>query len=268
MCTGGPRRSDPFGGGGSPPGAGGVHCKPTPVSARRYRVTKRLPIVAIDGPAGAGKSTVARGLADALGFVLVDTGAMYRAVALAAERAGVPWSDGPRLGALANSLVDDAALAFEREPDRGVRVKVRGEDVSDAIRTPSIGMGASTVSAHPEVRAALLDLQRQAGARGGVVLEGRDIGSVVFPHADAKFFLTARPEVRAHRRFDELVAKGERGLTFEGTLEDVRRRDAQDMGRPVAPLKQADGAILVDSSEMSIDATVEAMAGHVRALMR
>ena len=231
----------------------------------------RLPIVAIDGPAGAGKSTVARRLADALGFVLVDTGAMYRAVALAAECAGIAWSDGPKLGALAASLVDDAALSFERDPARGVRVKLRGEDISDAIRTPSIGMGASTVSAHPEVRAALLDLQRQAGAKGGVVLEGRDIGSVVFPDAEAKFFLTALPEVRAKRRYDELVAKGGKdaeGITLEGTLEDVQRRDAQDMGRAVAPLKQADGAVLVESSALSIDETVAAMVSHVRQRMR
>ncbi len=234
----------------------------------------RLPIVAIDGPAGAGKSTVARRLADALGFVLVDTGAMYRAVALAAERASVAWTDGPSLGALAAALVDDAALSFERDPARGVRVKLRGEDVSDAIRTPAIGMGASTVSAHPEVRDALLDLQRQAGAKGGVVLEGRDIGSVVFPDAEAKFFLTARAEVRAKRRFDELVAKAREGgieaggLTVEGTLADVLRRDEQDTGRAVAPLKQAEGAILVDSSELSIDETVASMAQHVRQRMR
>jgi CMP/dCMP kinase len=231
-------------------------------------VPPRLPIVAIDGPAGAGKSTVARRLADALGFVLVDTGAMYRAVALAAERAGVAWSNGPALGALASALVADTALAFERDPVRGMRVTLRGDDISEAIRTPSIGMGASTVSAHPEVRAALLDLQRQAGAKGGVVLEGRDIGSVVFPEAEAKFFLTARPEVRAKRRFDELVARGDAAVTLEGTLEDVRRRDAQDTGRALAPLKQADGAMLVDSSGMSIDETVAAMVAHVRQRMR
>ena len=230
---------------------------------------RRLPIVAIDGPAGAGKSTVARMLADALGFVLVDTGAMYRAVALAAQRAGVAWSDGTALGALAARLLADEALSFERgERDasgelRGVRVKLAGEDVSDAIRTPDIGMGASTVSAHPEVRAALLDLQRQAGARGGVVLEGRDIGTVVFPEAEVKFFLTASPEIRARRRFDELVAKGDLALTFDQTLEDVRRRDAQDSGRAVAPLRQADSAILVDSSGKTIEETVAFMADHV-----
>jgi cytidylate kinase len=227
---------------------------------------RRFPIVAIDGPAGAGKSTVARMLADALGFVLVDTGAMYRAVALAAQRAGVAWSDGPALGALAARLLADEALGFEREPSgelRGVRVKLAGEDVSDAIRTPDIGMGASTVSAHPEVRAALLDLQRQAGARGGVVLEGRDIGTVVFPEAEVKFFLTASPEIRARRRFEELVAKGDLELTFDQTLEDVRRRDAQDSGRAVAPLRQAESAILVDSSGKTIEETVAFMADHV-----
>ncbi len=231
-------------------------------------MTLPLPIVAIDGPAGAGKSTVARNLADALGFVLVDTGAMYRAVALAAERAGIVWSDGPSLGRLAGGLVSEAALSFERDPVRGVRVKLRGEDVSDAIRTPSIGMGASTVSAHADVRAALLDLQRQAGRGGGVVLEGRDIGSVVFPNADVKFFLTARADVRAKRRYDELVAKGDAQTSYEATLEDVRKRDAQDMGRAIAPLKQADDAVLVDSSEMGIEATVAKMAEYVRSRMR
>jgi cytidylate kinase len=230
-------------------------------------VTKRAPIVAIDGPAGAGKSTVARKLAEALGFVLVDTGAMYRTVALAAQRAGVAFGEAEALGALARALVSDEALAFERDAVRGVRVLLRGEDVSDAIRTPTIGMGASTVSAHPAVRDALLDMQRQAGAKGGVVLEGRDIGSVVFPAAEAKFFLTARAEVRAKRRYDETVAKGDRSLTYEQTLEDVKKRDAQDTGRAVAPLKQAAGAVLIDSSDISIDATVAKMAEIVRSRM-
>jgi len=196
---------------------------------------------------------------------------MYRVVALAAERAGVAWSDGPALGALASALVSSAAesaLAFEREPERGVRVKLRGEDVSEAIRTPHVGMGASTVSAHKEVRAALLDLQRQAGRAGGVVLEGRDIGTVVFPDAEAKFFLTARPEVRAKRRHDELVAKGAATMTLAETLEDVGKRDAQDTQRAVAPLKQAEGALLIDSSDISIDEAVARMASDVRQRMR
>ena len=227
------------------------------------------PIVAIDGPAGAGKSTVARRLADALAYVLVDTGAMYRAVALAAQRAEVAWSDGPRLAELASGLVAKNALSFERDPGLGIRVKLRGahdgvvEDISEAIRTPDMAQGASTVSAHPEVRTVLLALQRMAGRSGGVVLEGRDIGTVVFPDAEVKFFLTASADVRASRRHAELVAKGQ-GTTLEETLADVKRRDAQDEGRAVAPLKQAEGATLVDSTELSFEETVARMLAEVR----
>lgn len=223
---------------------------------------KRL-IVAIDGPAGAGKSTVARKLADALGYVLVDTGAMYRAVALEAKRAGTAWNDGAGVGGIARGIVGEHALAFERDGTLGVRVLLRGSDVSEAIRMPDIAQGASTVSAHEEVRAALLDLQRQAGETGGVVLEGRDIGTVVFPHAEVKFFLTASAEVRAGRRHAELVAKGQT-VTFDETLADVKVRDARDEGRAIAPLKQADDAILVDSSKLSIDETVAFMLGEVK----
>lgn len=224
---------------------------------------RKRPIVAIDGPAGAGKSTVARKLADALGYVLVDTGAMYRAVALEAKRAGAEWNDGAGVGGIARGIVGEHALAFERDGTLGVRVLLRGSDVSEAIRMPDIAQGASTVSAHEEVRAALLDLQRQAGETGGVVLEGRDIGTVVFPHAEVKFFLTASAEVRAGRRHAELVAKGQT-VTFDETLADVKVRDARDEGRAIAPLKQADDAILVDSSKLSIDETVAFMLGEVR----
>lgn len=227
--------------------------------ARRPR-----PIIAIDGPAGAGKSTVARRLADALGFVLVDTGALYRAVALAAEHAKISWSDEPAVGELARSLVVRRAIAFERDPKTGLRVAFDGEDVTAAIRSPNIGMGASTVSAYKHVRDALLDMQRQAGKEGGVVLEGRDIGTVVFPDADVKFFLTARPAVRARRRHEELVARGMR-ITLEETLEDVRRRDEQDTTRAVAPLRQAEDAILLDNSDCTIDETVATMVSVVRA---
>jgi cytidylate kinase len=142
-------------------------------------------------------------------------------------------------------------------------VRLDGQDVTDAIRTADMGMGASTVSAHKPVRDALLEMQRQAGRAGGVVLEGRDIGTVVFPDADVKFFLTARAEVRARRRFEELAAKGAR-TTFEETLEDVRRRDEQDTMRAVAPLRQAPDAVLVDSSDITIDETVTLMVGRVR----
>jgi cytidylate kinase len=224
---------------------------------------RKHPIVAIDGPAGAGKSTVARRLADALGFVLVDTGAMYRVVAVAAKSAGIAWSDSEGVGKLADALVARGALSFERDAERGVRVRLDGADVTDAIRMPDIGMGASTVSAVKAVRDALLELQRQAGRAGGVVLEGRDIGTVVFPDAEVKFFLTARPEVRAKRRYDELVAKGQT-VTFEATLADVRQRDEQDTTRAVAPLKQAPDALLVDSSDFGIDETVARMVARVR----
>lgn len=222
------------------------------------------PIVAIDGPAGAGKSTVARRVADALGFVLVDTGAMYRVVALTSKQAHVDWRDGGAVGSVAEALVARRALVFDRDPARGVVVRLDGEDVTEAIRVPDIGMGASTVSAHARVRAALLDLQRVSGQDGGVVLEGRDIGTVVFPDADVKIFLTARPEVRARRRFDELVTKGA-PVTFEQTLEEVQRRDEQDTTRAVAPLRQAPDAALVDSSDLGIDDTVARIVAHIRA---
>jgi CMP/dCMP kinase len=222
------------------------------------------PVVAIDGPAGAGKSTVAREVAETLGFVLVDTGALYRAIAWAARRAGVDWSDGARLGELARSIVSQRELTLETRPEAGGGVTLAGEDVSEAIRSPAIGMGASAVSAHPEVRAALLHLQRQLGGEGGVVLEGRDIGTVVFPEAEVKFFLTALPEVRARRRYEELVIKGE-GVSFEATLAEVRRRDENDMQRAVAPLRMADDAILIDSSDKSVKDTVAFIVDRVRA---
>src|SRR6185503_4613530 len=208
------------------------------------------------------------------------TGALYRAVALAAQRAAIAWSDDAAVGALARRLVDAGAIAVEasdtapismgpgygaelgsaeRSPivepgvpaeaagGSGMRVRLRGDDVSAAIRAPDMSLGASRVSAIPAVREALLDMQRRAGAGGGVVLEGRDIGTVVLPDAEVKFFLTASPEVRARRRFAELEARGE-GVTLEATLLEVNRRDRTDTERPVAPLRKADDAILVDSS--------------------
>jgi cytidylate kinase len=220
--------------------------------------------VAIDGPAGAGKSTIARKLAETLTFLLVDTGAIYRAVALAARQRSVPWDDAALMGALARNLIDDRALHLDIAAGAGPRVRIDDRDISDAIRAPDIGMGASTVSAHPGVRSALLDMQRQAGREGGVVLEGRDIGTVVFPDAEVKFFLTARPDVRAQRRLKELQAKGS-SVTFEEVLAEVVRRDEQDSTRPIAPLRQADDAQLVDDSDLSIDETVDAMAARVRA---
>ena len=221
------------------------------------------PIVSIDGPAGAGKSTVAKRVADAVGFVVVDTGALYRAVALGAARASIAWEDASAIGAYAQSLMERRELSFSRDPEGRARVHLSGADITEAIRAPAIGTGASTVSAHPAVRDALLDLQRQAGREGGVVLEGRDIGTVVFPDAELKFFLTARAEVRASRRLAELHARGVQA-TFDQTLEEVLRRDAQDTTRATAPLRQAPDAVLIDNSDMTIDGTVGRMVERVR----
>jgi len=223
---------------------------------------RRRPIVAIDGPAGAGKSTVARKLADELGFTLVDTGALYRAVALAAQREGVAWDDEVNVVAVARRVEVSRSLRLVPDAEKGVRVMLDGQDVSDAIRTADMGMGASRVSAIGGVRAALLDLQRQAGESGGVVLEGRDIGTVVFPDAEVKFFLTASPEIRAQRRYDELVLRGLK-VDYAATLAEVKLRDEQDTNRPIAPLRRADDAIFVDSSNRPADEIVAEMARRV-----
>jgi cytidylate kinase len=216
-------------------------------------------VVTIDGPAGAGKSTVARRLARALGYRLLDTGAIYRAVALAAERAGVDWTDGPAVAQIARDL--DIEFAFEGDVNH---VTVAGEDVTAAIRTPEMSRGASTVSAHPAVRDALLDLQRRLGSGGGVVVEGRDTGTVVFPGAEAKFFLTASDQERAQRRQAELAAAGVEA-DFATTLRDMRERDQRDASRDVAPMRAADDAELVDTSGVGLD---EVIAGLQAAVQR
>lgn len=221
------------------------------------------PIIAIDGPAGAGKSIVARRLAAELGFTFVDTGALYRALAFVARQAGVATDDAVTLGALANELVREHALRFEFG-GAGTRVFHKDVEISGSIRTSDIGIAASLVSAHGEVRDAFLDLQRELGEAGGVVFEGRDIGTVVFPTADVKFFLTASPQVRAERRVNELNVKGEK-VSFDETLHQVQRRDQLDSMRMVAPLRRAKDAAIIDSSALSIDETVLLMAHHVRA---
>ena len=227
-------------------------------------MNRRLPVVAIDGPAGAGKSTIARRVAGALGFLLVDTGALYRSVALAAQRAAVPWNDAGAVASVAARLAADQALVIVADTE-GTRVLLDGVDVSLAIRSPDISLGASAVSAVPAVRAALLEMQRSQARGGGVVLEGRDIGTVVIPDAEAKFFVTASPEVRARRRFDELCERGAR-VSFEQTLAEVIERDHADSHRAVAPLRPADDAELVDTSSMSIDGVVAHLVERVRAL--
>lgn len=223
----------------------------------------RRPVVAIDGPAGAGKSTVTLRVADELGYLLVDTGALYRTVALAAQRAGIPWDAPGPLAELARQLVKERAVELGNQKSSGFAVKLRGEDVSLAIRKPDVSQGASQVSAVPAVREALLDMQRQAGAGGGAVLEGRDIGTVVFPEAEAKFFLTASVDVRAKRRYDELVARGASPELAE-VKREVAERDLRDSTRPIAPLKRADDARVIDSSTMSIEQVVARIVAHVR----
>lgn len=219
-------------------------------------------IVALDGPAGAGKSTVARLVAERAGLALVDTGAIYRTVALLAERRGVSVDDGEALGAIAATL--PAHLNFEVKA--GVNnVYLDDEDISHAIRTPAVSAGASAVARHPAVRSALLELQRSLGRRGaGSVLEGRDIGTVVFPDADVKAFVTASPEERARRRLAELAAKGD-GSTYETVLADIVARDAQDANRAVAPLKPAADAVIVDTTGKSLDQVTDEIMALVTA---
>jgi cytidylate kinase len=229
-------------------------------------VTGRRPfIVAVDGPAGAGKSTTSRRLAARLGFAMVDTGAIYRSVALAASRAGIAFDDDAGLGRLLPALRITFAPPPPGAEGAGQRVLLGGEDVSAAIRTPPMSLGASAVSARPVVRAGLLELQRRLAtdpANKGAVLEGRDIGTVVFPDADAKFFLTAADEVRARRRFLELQAKGD-PQPFEAVLADQRKRDRDDSSRDVAPLRAADDAVTVDTGGLSLDDVVERLAAEV-----
>jgi len=220
------------------------------------------PVVAIDGPAGAGKSTVTRLVADELGYTRVDTGALYRAVAYVCLEQGVDWTDPVRSAEVALSLARPGVLRLSTSgPD--TRVEVDGRDVSGAIRTLEMGQGASIVSTHQDVRAALLDIQRQLGSAGAVVLEGRDIGSVVFPDAEAKFFLTASAEVRAERRRRELLQKGD-APPLEQVLSEVVERDRRDSSRPVAPLLRAADAVLVDSSASSVEEVVQTIVAEVR----
>lgn len=199
--------------------------------------------VAIDGPAGAGKSTIAKAAAKELGFIYVDTGALYRAIGLFTLRNGVDKNDKEAVIALLDKL--DVSLDFN---DKGEQiVLLNGEDVSVLIRTPEISMYASAVSALPEVRAFLLDLQRNMAATNNVIMDGRDIGTVILPNAKVKIFLTASAEERAKRRYDELIEKGE-DVTYEEVLKDAKERDYNDSHRTVAPLKPAEGAVIVDTT--------------------
>lgn len=209
--------------------------------------------VAIDGPAGAGKSTLARRLAAELGYIYVDTGAMFRTIGLYALRAG----KNPKDNEAVNALLPEISLKFafiEGEQ----HIYLNGEDVSTAIRTEEVGMAASAVGANPEVRAFLLGMQRDMAKTQDVLMDGRDIGTVVLPDATVKIFLTASPEARATRRWKEYQQKGVE-VSYEEVLADVRQRDYQDTHRAAAPLRQADDAQLLDTSEMNFEQSLEAM---------
>ena len=211
-------------------------------------VKSSVMIIAIDGPSGAGKSTLGKMLAKKLGLLYLDTGAMYRAVALAAIRNGIELGDEVKVAEAAGN----AEIELKGEADL-LRIFLNGDDVSEEIRTLEIAQAASVVSTISKVRKTMVDLQRKLGEQDpvGCVLEGRDIGSVVFPNADIKFFLTARPEARARRRFEEDKAKG-RISTFEQTLAEINERDERDVARVDSPLTIAEDAIVIDTSEMDL----------------
>ena len=215
--------------------------------------------IAIDGPSGAGKSTMAKAVAAKLGCVYLDTGAIYRTVAYHMILMGISPKD--RDGV--NRLIDDVNIDI-RFPGDGVQHMIlNGFDVTDELRTPEMSRGASQVSAHPAVREVLLDLQRDMAKKNNVVMDGRDIGTVVLPDADVKFFLTASDTVRAQRRFLELQAKGDK-ISYEQVLRELRQRDEQDTNRAIAPLRCAPDAIRLDTSALTVDESVAAMLSIVR----
>jgi cytidylate kinase len=208
--------------------------------------------IAIDGPAGAGKSTISKAAAKQLGYIYIDTGALYRTVGLAASRAGVEPVEGKEVDDLLSKITVE--LTFNEKGEQVVLLDK--EDVSGLIRTPEASMMASKISAVPAVRAYLLDLQRNMAKKNNVIMDGRDIGTVILPDAEVKIFLTATPEARAERRYKELKEKG-MDVKYEDILEDVKTRDYNDSHREIAPLKQADDAILADTTEVDLQGSID-----------
>ena len=209
--------------------------------------------VALDGPAGAGKSTVAKTVAKNLEILYVDTGALYRSLALFAINNNVSCSDEENV----LKILDKANVEL-KYVNKVQRVFLNNEDVSEKIRTPEISMGASDISAIPAVRQFLLDLQRKIARENSVIMDGRDIGTVILPDAEVKIFITASAEIRAKRRYDELIEKGQ-DVVYEDVLKDVIERDYNDSHRKIAPLKQADDAVLLDTSSLSLDESIDAV---------
>ena len=217
--------------------------------------------VAIDGPAGAGKSTIARRLAKSMNYIYVDTGALYRTVALSVMQNGV---DPENITAVTEHIATiNVDITYKGDEQR---VLLNGNDVSELIRTPEVSMMASKTSAIPEVRAFLLGLQRKLADEHNVVMDGRDIATVVLPDAKVKIFLTASPEIRARRRYDELIAKGET-VEFEDVLSDLIKRDEQDMNRAVAPLKPSEQSVIVDTSDLDLEGAVNAMRKVIESIL-
>jgi cytidylate kinase len=214
-------------------------------------MTRPRPVIAIDGPAGVGKSTTSRELARRLGYTLVDTGALYRGVALAARERGIDWGD----EAAVVAICPEIELGFASQEDGTPRLLLDGIDRGDDIRTPEMSSGASQVSAYSGVRRALLGIQRQLGAQGGVVLEGRDIGTVVFPDAEVKLFLTASAEERARRRVKDLESRGIM-VDYDELLAQIRARDEADSTRAIAPLRPAEDAVILDSTSLDLEAVI------------
>lgn len=216
------------------------------------------PIITIDGPVGSGKSTVGRLLAKRLGLIYLDTGAMYRAVALESSNRGIAGDDECSLAGLCSMI----KIEFQQAADRQ-RVFSCGKEVTEAIRDPEISMLASRISALPAVRAALVQLQRQIGAEGGIVVDGRDAGTVIFPHAQFKFYLDAGIETRARRRYKELIEKGLQ-IDYNVLFLEIKKRDHDDSSRSIAPLKPASDAAVIDTSTMTLENVLDTVSSRIQ----